>query len=282
MKRPLRPIAVLPTLFTLGNLVCGFFAIVVASRIGGPADLDLPAPMLERARDIFGSLDQTHNLMLCGSLIALAMVMDVFDGQVARMARVTSDFGGQLDSLCDVVSFGVAPAILLVKMCPQFTDVHREAIWTIAALFACCAAMRLARFNVESDEGDSHTEFSGLPSPAAAAVVASLAILTYTLRNEMNLDRFAAFDWWLQRALPLGAVGIALLMVSRVPYPHLVQTLLRGRRSFAQVVAIVFAITIVATVRWYAVPVLCVAYAALPPVRFAMLSLRRPHAGTSN
>ena len=279
MKRSLRPIAVLPTLFTLGNLVCGFFAIVVASRIGGPEDLDLPAPMLDRARDILGSLDQTHNLMLCGSLIVLAMVMDMFDGQVARMARVTSDFGGQLDSLCDVVSFGVAPAILLVKMCPQFTDIHREAIWMIAALFACCAAMRLARFNVETDAEDSHTEFSGLPTPAAAVVIASLAILTYTLRNEMNLDRFATFDWWFQRVLPLGAVGIALLMVSRVPYPHLAQTLLRGRRSFAQVVAIVFAITIIATVRWYAVPVLCVSYAALPPLRFALLSLRRTRTG---
>ena len=81
------------------------------------------------------------------------MLFDVFDGQVARIAKVTSDFGAQLDSLCDLVSFGVAPGILLVKMCPQFAEVHREAIWCIAAVFACCAAMRLARFNVETDEG---------------------------------------------------------------------------------------------------------------------------------
>ena len=74
---------------------------------------------------------------------------------------MTSDFGAQLDSLCDLVSFGVAPGILLVKMCPQFAEVHREAIWCIAALYACCAAMRLARFNVETDEEDDHSLVRG-------------------------------------------------------------------------------------------------------------------------
>ena len=91
--------------------------------------------------------------MLCGALILLAMLFDAVDGQVARITRGVSDFGAQLDSLCDLVSFGLAPAILLVKMCPQFTNLHSEAIWSIAALFACCAALRLARFNVETDYG---------------------------------------------------------------------------------------------------------------------------------
>src|SRR5207344_3248254 len=106
-----------------------------------------PSPKFDSLRELFRSLDPTHNLMLCGGLIFLAMLFDMFDGQVARMAKVTSDFGAQLDSLCDLVSFGVAPAILLVKMCPQFAEIHRESIWFIAALFASCAAMRLARFN---------------------------------------------------------------------------------------------------------------------------------------
>ncbi|MAT68884.1 MAG: CDP-diacylglycerol--serine O-phosphatidyltransferase [Planctomycetaceae bacterium] len=287
--RRIRAVAAFPTLFTLGNLVFGFFAIVVASRIARPgdeafvgpvgyvaaeetteADGNAPQPIarLESVREFLRSVDPTHNLMLCGGLIFLAMLMDMFDGQVARLARVTSDFGAQLDSLCDVVSFGVAPAILLVKMCPQFAELHREAIWCIAALFACCAAMRLARFNVETDESDDHSWFEGLPSPAAAAVIASWAMFSYTLRNEINAGReiFEQFDWWLQRVLPLIALAVALLMVSRIPYPHAVTHLLRGQRSFPQLVAIVFAVMTLVAVRWYAIPVLCAAYALGPAI----------------
>ena len=273
--RPIRPIAVLPTLFTLGNLVCGFFAIVVASRIAKSGTIDfVPAPKLETARQLFDSLDPTHNLMFCGLLIFIAMLFDTFDGQVARITRTTSDFGGQLDSLSDIVSFGVAPAILLVKMCPDFSSLHREAVWAIAALFACCAALRLARFNVETDEKDDHGTFSGLPSPAAAAVVASLAVFSYTLRNEFNYENFAGFDWWLQHVLPPCAVVIAVLMVSRVPYPHIITQLLRGRRSFTHVVALLFAIMGLWMVRWFAVPIICALYVSVPALKFAWKVLR--------
>lgn len=274
MKR-IRAVAVLPTLFTLGNLVCGFFAIVVASRIDKPGDAAFfPAPQLHSVRQMIASDDPTHNLMLCGALILLAMFFDAVDGQVARITKAMSDFGGQLDSLCDVVSFGVAPAILLVKMCPQFTSVHSEAIWSIAALFACCAALRLARFNVELDAEYDHTTFAGLPTPAAAAVIASFAILSYTLRNEISHDTFEGFDWWLQRALPLFAVVIALLMVSRIPYPHPLTQLAKGSHSFSQVVAIVFALVAVLVVRSFAVPLLCVLFVVAPPLRFAWSAVR--------
>src|SRR4029078_8787355 len=150
---PIRAVAVLPTLFTLGNLICGFFAIVVLSRIERPISADVrPAwkiefsvkDLPESARELIDSDDPTHNLMLCGALILLAMLFDAVDGQIARITHGTSDFGAQLDSLCDLVSFGLAPAILIVKMCPQFTLKHSEIIWCVAALFACCAALRLA------------------------------------------------------------------------------------------------------------------------------------------
>jgi len=266
--KPVRAIAVLPTLFTLGNLVCGFFAIVVASRIAKPGTVAVgPSPLLGSPRELIASVDPTHNLMLCGALIFLAMLFDTFDGHVARITRTTSSFGGQLDSLCDIVSFGVAPAILLVKMCPQFTSLHSEAVWAIAALFACCAALRLARFNVETDESD-HGVFAGLPSPAAAAVIASTAMLSYTLRKEINFENFAGYDWWLQRLLPLFAIAIALLMVSRVPYPHAFTQLLRGKKSFSHVVVIMFTLMVLLTVRWYAIPILCWAYTAIPAIRY--------------
>ncbi len=274
--KPVRAIAVLPTLFTLGNLMCGFFAIVVAARIAKPGLFEsVPSPALGSAREWLASNDPTHNLMLCGALIFFAMLFDALDGQVARITRATSDFGGQLDSLCDVVSFGVAPAILLVKMCPQFTSVHREAVWTIAALFACCAVLRLARFNVETDETDDHGIFAGLPTPAAASVIASCAMFSYTLRNEINFEAFAGYDWWLQRVLPPFATLLALLMVSRIPYPHVITQMLKGKRSFSHVVVIVFTLMVLLTVRWYAIPVLCCLYAAIPAVRYAW-SLLRP------
>ena len=272
--KTVRAIAVLPTLFTLGNLVCGFFAIVVASRIAKSGTIEfVPAPKLETARQLIGSVDPTHNLMLCGALIFAAMLFDMFDGQVARLTRTTSDFGGQLDSLCDLVSFGLAPAILLVKMCPQFTSVHREAVWTIAALFACCAALRLARFNVETDDDDDHGMFVGLPTPAAAAVIASTAMLSYTLRNEIYFQVYEGYDWWLQRLLPPFAACIALLMVSRIPYPHVVTQMLRGKRSFSHVVAIVFTLMALLTVRWYAIPIVVTLYVAVPALYWVWVNV---------
>lgn len=271
--KPIRAIAVFPTLFTLGNLVCGFFAIVVASRIEKPdGSAFVPAPQIQSAREFITTDDPTQNLMLCGALILLAMFFDSVDGQVARLTRRTSDFGAQLDSLCDVVSFGVAPAILLVKMCPQFTSLHSEAIWSIAALFVCCAALRLARFNVESDDEDDHTMFAGLPTPAAAAVIASFGILSYRLRNEVTVvihESFTKYDWWMQRLLPIFAIFIAVLMVSRIPYPHPLTQFLRGHRSFAHLVGIVFTVMAVLIVKEYAVPLLAVMFVCTPPVRFA-------------
>lgn len=268
----------MPTLFTLGNLLCGFFAIVVASRIDAPGLSDFaPAPKLENMRQIISSADPTHNLMFCGALIFVAMMFDVFDGQLARFTRTTSDFGGQLDSLCDLVSFGVAPAFLLVKMCPQFASVHSEAVWAIAGLFVCCAALRLARFNVESDEKDTHETFAGLPSPAAAAVIASTAMFSYTLRNEINFELYDGYDYWFQRVMPPFAALLALMMVSRIAYPHPITRLLRRKRSFAHVVAIVCGVMAVWAVRWYSIPILCLLYAAYPLLKYAWLPFR--HAG---
>src|SRR5580698_6435150 len=113
--RPTRTFAILPTMFTLGNLVCGFFAIVIASRVGTPQSPE-------------GNLiTDPSDCMFSAWLIFLAMVFDALDGYVARLAKSSSEFGAELDSLCDMVSFGIAPAFLLVKMCPQFSFFHKEA-----------------------------------------------------------------------------------------------------------------------------------------------------------
>jgi CDP-diacylglycerol--serine O-phosphatidyltransferase len=253
----MRTVAVFPTLLTLGNLVCGFFAIVVASRVDKPDGVGT-------------DLADTTNVMMSGWLIFLGMVFDALDGYVARLSRTSSDFGAQLDSLCDLVTFGVAPAFLLVKICPRFAYMHRHAIWVIAAAYAVCVALRLARFTLESTEDDDHMHFSGLPSPAGAAAIASFAIMFYTLRKDENPLIYAQqIDHALQIVLPFFALLVAGLMVSRVPYPHVVNQVVRGQRSFAHVVAVVFTVAAIMMIRGYAVPLVCCAFVLSGPVRYA-------------
>jgi CDP-diacylglycerol---serine O-phosphatidyltransferase len=256
--RPIRTISVFPTLLTLGNLICGFFAVVVAARIEKPVTLaEIEA------------ID-TMNVMYSGCLIFVAMIFDGLDGYVARLARSASDFGAQLDSLCDVVSFGVAPGFLLVKMCPRFTYFHSQTVWIIAAAFAACAALRLARFNVETSDDDDHLYFSGLPSPAAAAVIAGFAIAFYTLRQAANPLIFAdRIDSFLQAILPFFGLLVALLMVSRIRYPHIPNRVLRGQRSFGHVVAVLFCFVALMVVRGYAALIVACAFALYGPVHVA-------------
>jgi CDP-diacylglycerol--serine O-phosphatidyltransferase len=273
--RPIRTISVFPVLLTLGNLVCGFFAIVVAARVEKPRPEEFAEPAVVRGSDAavapeatLADQDDVRNVMISGWLIFLAMVFDALDGYVARLSRTASDFGAQLDSLCDVVTFGVAPGFLLVKICPRFTIVHSETIWIIAAAFAACAALRLARFNVETGDEDEHLHFTGLPSPAAAAAIAAFAIMFYYLRQPNNAPRYAAeIDAVLQSVLPFFAVLVALLMVSRVPYPHVVNQIFRGQRSFGHVVAVVFAWVAVMVIRGYALPIICCAFVFYGPAR---------------
>lgn len=277
-KRRMNTIAVLPTMFTLGNLVCGFFAIVVAARVDAPSATWLDGGTTSGV--MLGGLKDPTNIMLSAWLIFLAMVFDALDGQLARLSRTNSDFGAQLDSLCDLVTFGVAPGFLLVKMCPNFTYMHREAVWIIAAAFAACVALRLARFNVESGEDDDHLHFSGLPSPAGAAAIASFAILFYTLRKEGNQLIYAAtIDVALQMVLPFFGVIVALLMVSRIPYPHVVNQIFRGHKSFSHIVGLLFALVAVMVIRGYSVPIICCAFVLGSPIKYIWQEVvqRKPH-----
>ncbi|HUY36990.1 MAG TPA: CDP-diacylglycerol--serine O-phosphatidyltransferase [Pirellulales bacterium] len=284
----IRTVAVLPTMFTLANLVCGFFAIVVAARVERPETAEVPHsakigtinPI--KAMRTFEPGDDVHNCMLSGWLIFLAMIFDALDGHVARLSKATSDFGAQLDSLCDLVTFGVAPAFLMVKMCPSFTFAHKDTVWVIAAAFAACAAMRLARFNVESDDNDDHLHFTGLPSPAAAAAVASFAILFYTLRQDgssLYYVDIGKVDKVMQNVLPFFAMLTALLMVSRIPYPHVVNQLFSGQRSFAHLVTVVFALFLVMMIRGYSVPLISGFFVFQGPVRYLWQEYvqRKPH-----
>src|SRR5579872_4016313 len=120
--------AVLPTLLTLGNAVCGFGAITFAAKVG------LEPYGLGRS--------DTECLWIAAILIFLAMVFDMLDGRAARWAKQTSEFGAELDSLCDAVSFGVAPAVILIKFSaeahPSMSMPAARLLWVIAVLFVVC------------------------------------------------------------------------------------------------------------------------------------------------
>lgn len=231
--------AVLPSLFTLGNAVCGFAAIYYATVPGDTS-----------AGRLFVS-----PLALAGYFVFLALLADSIDGWLARLSKDASEFGGQLDSLADVVSFGVAPAFLLIRLIEQTQQSGAsiapigaswmgKGIWLIAAIYLCCTALRLARFNVEnSPEESAHMFFKGLPAPGAAGAIASLIVLHQEfLRPRTGLADWLPSSWvsWLAyllvRALPVVVLLLALAMVSRIRYAHLVNQYIRGKHSFRHLV----------------------------------------------
>src|SRR5205085_152279 len=121
-------------------------------------------------------------------LIFAAMVFDALDGRLARFTRHTTDFGGQLDSLADVVSFGAAPAFIALQlfkvMGPPVPVVVSRLIWAIGALYFSCAALRLARFNVSNEHGEQHHfSFLGLPSPGAGGAVVAFILMQQDLKS---------------------------------------------------------------------------------------------------
>jgi len=193
------------------------------------------------------------SLSLAGFMIFMAMVADVLDGRVARLTRTTSSFGGQLDSLCDAISFGIAPAFLMYKLVDsqlEFLSIGSQSFSVIAGrgilfsaiLYAMCAVVRLARFNVENEEDESaHMSFSGLPSPAAAGVVVSIVVFHQQLLQRIT-DQDSAFLYFMEIftvfAFPLITLITGILMVSRIRYPHLFNQLLRGKKSLPTLLAI--------------------------------------------
>ena len=189
-RRRRRGLYLLPQLCTSANLFFGFFAIVQAQ-----------AGHFGRAA--FG--------------IVLALIFDVFDGRLARFSRATSDFGREYDSLADMVSFGVAPAIFAFEA--GNLQVLGRAGWVMAFLYTVCAALRLARFNVSSSP--YRGRFEGLPSPAAAAAVAT---------SHWFVDALREWGWSPdvpESAVAVGLLLLGLLMVSGVPYRSLKEVDLR-------------------------------------------------------
>ncbi len=225
----LKRVNVFPTFITVGNLLCGFGALSLAATA-----------MSCEGRIEWVRIEWASYLILC------AMIFDLLDGQVARITGAVSRFGGEMDSLADLVSFGAAPAMVAKFLFDEAGFPSRFG-WVIGALFVVCGALRLARYNVETAKLPKN-RFSGLPIPGAAGCVASVVIL----RSDF-LNWEWALPWgfdpsflapWLARMLPYLMIGLAVLMVSRLPYPHLGHKLFRGKRPFTYLVGLLLAMVL--------------------------------------
>ncbi len=187
-------LSIIPSLFTIGNMFCGYYSIVSTLR---------------------------ENYDVAAIAIGVGAVLDLLDGRIARLTNTTSDFGLELDSLADVLTFGIAPAVLalnwgigsLAGLPAEITqDVYKFG-WLSTFGFLMCGALRLARFNIQArkpvDESTSRRDFVGLPIPAGAAVIAAIV---HFGKNPI-LQVGSALLWCLLVAL------LAFLMISRVRYP---------------------------------------------------------------
>ena len=270
----IRSVYFLPSLATLGNAVCGFGAIYVAILNTAPLGDD---PLTQ----LWGSRAFTY----AAYLIFLAMVFDALDGRLARWTRHTTDFGGQLDSLADVLSFGAAPAMLalLAFRATVGDDVSSHfvsrLIWGAGALYTCCAALRLARFNVSNEHGEQHHfSFLGLPSPGAGGAVAGFVIMQQEMaRAAVALDStalaaVATAAMWL---LPVVVLGTGLLMVSEVRYPHVVNRYMRGRRSIGRLVAVAAILILLLLFPQYTIGLGTLLYALWGPALWLTARVRR-------
>jgi CDP-diacylglycerol--serine O-phosphatidyltransferase len=272
-RRRLASVAVAPTLLTLGNLVAGFAAIYYAAK----PDFDGPWGL--------------SSLTMAGMLVFIGMFFDGVDGSVARLTQSTSDLGAHLDSLCDVVTFGVAPAFMMLRLVSQYVGPEVQMVilgpeadhalarvlWGVAAVYVCCTALRLARFNVEvQSDYDDHLVFRGLPSPGAAGAVASLIVLhQHWLAVRDAASESIVFARWTSFGIPFVTLLCAVGMVSSIPYVHVVNRYLRGSHSFAYVVRFAFA---AALLIWWPQETLAFAftvYALSGPTRGLLGRMRR-------
>jgi len=192
-------IYVLPSLLTLGNLFCGFYAIIILFT-----HITTPAPHVFFTK--------------AAMLILLAAFLDGIDGKVAKLTNSTSEFGMHLDSIADVISFGLAPG-LLVYCWALFS--YQRVGWLPAFLFLICGALRLARFNVQASHHENDKYFKGLPIPMGALMIASFVLL----KPEIEPRSF------LSVIIMLMVYGLSYLMISTIPYRSFKDIDLREKKS---------------------------------------------------
>ncbi len=233
-----RGVYLIPSLFTVANLFCGYACVVYSTR----ADFDTAA-----------------------LFVGIAMILDTLDGFLARLTNSSTAFGVELDSLADVVSFGMAPAILAFTW--GLWPLGRMG-WAAGFLYVTAAAMRLARFNIQTKAATTVTDkryFVGMPSPAAAGVIASTVYLyPYGLADQ-------------RAALPALAMVLvpALLMVSTIRFRSVKAIDIGWRRSYLPVFLAAVGIALIATRPRIALVVMAYTYIAAALIGWILTRTRR-------
>ncbi len=262
----LRPGSVFANLLTIGNGVCGFAALVKLSKIEVDSD---------------GVLLNPENFVFAGYLVLLGMLFDAFDGKVARMVKGSTELGAQLDSLCDLVTFGLVPAFMIVQMNLDGSPRWLNMVWFFSLAYFLGALLRLARFNVENaPEEEAHLCFKGLPSPAAAGCVASLVIFQgYVLKAEqaelkwlaeyVPVETMIVYVGAVNYLLPFLGVILGFTMVSsRLKFEHIGSRIFGRSHSWEFFVSLIFAALLLAIIPEVFLPLAFIGYLIWTPVVF--------------
>jgi CDP-diacylglycerol--serine O-phosphatidyltransferase len=243
-----RGIFLLPSLFTVANLLCGYYASI-ASLIGG-----------------------TENYDHAAKAIGLAIVFDALDGRVARMTGTNTEFGVQFDSLADVVSFGIAPAILAYAWgYRSLSGQGSEAFlghfaWLCCLAFLICSAWRLARFNVQGMAPGGSKNFVGMPTPAAAGVVAAIVHARHWGGPITNENW--SYVWFV--ILPL----LGVLMTSTVRYYSFKDIPWTRKQPSVTIIAICLLVGVIWRYSEYVLVIIAVSYAAIGIALHVVRALR--------
>jgi CDP-diacylglycerol---serine O-phosphatidyltransferase len=242
----------IPNLFTLLNLIFGCLAIVVTLQNG---------IVIQYAEDGTQLIDIPEKIWMASLFIGIAAVVDFLDGFVARLFKASSEMGKQLDSLADVVSFGVAPSMILyqflrMSMARDEDGLNASITWLLPAfLFAAAGAWRLARFNIDNSQSFG---FKGVPIPAAGIVVASLPMIYWNNYSQETID--ILFNKWVLYAMIL---VLSWLMVSRLPMMALKFKDLSIKNNLPKIILLAVAVVSALLFQWFAVPVVFVVYIIL-------------------
>ncbi|MFN7181310.1 MAG: CDP-diacylglycerol--serine O-phosphatidyltransferase [Planctomycetota bacterium] len=213
-------ISVLPAILTLANAVCGTFAI-------------LSALSLDFERSAY--------------YIIFSLIFDALDGKISRLTKTASQFGIQLDSLADVISFGLAPAIISWVFLDVENYLNINIQNGIAIIYICCAIIRLAKFNVETDTSEeSHLFFKGLPSPGAALFVIFNLLFLHNLLNFHLQHQFVEYLVVIYKyLLPIIIFISGILMITNIRYVHIFNISLTGKKSKKNFIKIVMLLSLI-------------------------------------
>ncbi|MDF2384829.1 CDP-alcohol phosphatidyltransferase family protein [Nostoc ellipsosporum NOK] len=241
-----------PNFFTLLNLVFGCIAIVYVLQNGISVYVDTNGVQV---------LEVPEEIWMASLFIGLAGVVDFLDGFLARLLRADSEMGAQLDSLSDVVSFGVAPGMILYQflrnaVARQEDGLDASFLWLVPAfVVAAAAAWRLARFNLDKSQQFS---FKGLPAPAAGLLVASLPLIYWNSQNEMIVGLLRN-KWFLYAVIAV----VSYLMVSTLPLMSLKFKDYSLKNNIPKLLLLIIAVAAGLLLQWLAVPIVIIAYILL-------------------